>query len=361
MDPFSPRIGRIWGIDIELHWSFILLLLLIFVLSLYLFAIWVILFACVLVHELFHSITSKRNGIKVKKIVLYPFGGGSIIDFERVSPELELKISLVGPIASLLLAALFGIANIFTPPGIISSTVQTVFILNLFLGVFNILPWLPLDGGRALRAYLQKSRSFLASTRTAVKVSNAVTALFVIGTIAYALLAHGYSASYREFIVVFDVVIAFFIYGGAQAELQSALIKAGSDGLLAKDAMSGNFRILQKNVGIGELYRLLTAGGSPAILIKDGKNLKLLSHSSLKKLMDSSKNRKAVDIAEPVPVVNYRTGLYSVLEKMRMEESWIAAVEKNRKIIGIVSSQQAEAVISLRMARSPGNQRRMRG
>ena len=63
---------------------------------------------------------------------------------------------------------------------------QTLFVLNVFLGVFNLLPWLPLDGGRALRSYLQKTHDFLDSTKIAVKVGNAMTFAFIAGTVVYA-------------------------------------------------------------------------------------------------------------------------------------------------------------------------------
>ena len=79
MADFSPHIGRIFGIDVELHWSFLLLLIVILLLSFYFFVLWVLLFLFVLLHELVHSVTSIRNGVKVKKIVLYPFVGGSVI------------------------------------------------------------------------------------------------------------------------------------------------------------------------------------------------------------------------------------------------------------------------------------------
>lgn len=217
MVELSPYIGSIDGIRIQLHWSFILLLLLILTLSAYYFLIWVLLFVCVLIHELTHSITSRRNGIAVKKIILYPFGGGSVIDFEKVKPETEFRISIVGPISSLLLAAVFGILAVYSPAGIVRYTVQTLFELNVFLGVFNILPWLPLDGGRALRAYLQEKRSYFEATRIAVLASNAITALFIVGTFVYVLLIPG-TFFYKEFIVLWDVVLGLFVYSGAKAD-----------------------------------------------------------------------------------------------------------------------------------------------
>ncbi len=76
----SLGIGKIFGIEIELHWTFLLLLLFTLLISTFVFILIVLLFVCVLIHELAHSITSLRNGIKVKKIILLPIGGASIIE-----------------------------------------------------------------------------------------------------------------------------------------------------------------------------------------------------------------------------------------------------------------------------------------
>ena len=143
----SVRIGRIAGIDIELHWLFILLILFFIYLSPLLGFIWILLFVCVLIHELSHSITALRNGIKVSRIILMPIGGASIINDIGINPEAELNISVAGPLMSFVLGGIFGILVIFTPPGIITYIVQYLFLINILLGVFNILPAFPMDGG----------------------------------------------------------------------------------------------------------------------------------------------------------------------------------------------------------------------
>ena len=340
MADLSPKIGRISGIEIQLHWTFILLLLFILVLSFYLFLVWVLLFVCVLIHELVHSITSKRNKIKVKKIVLYPFGGGSIIDFEKVKPDTEFRISIVGPIASLLIAAIVGIATIYSPAGIIRSTMQILFLLNVFLGVFNLLPWLPLDGGRALRSYLQKSRSYLDATRLAVKSSNVVTVLFVGGTIVFAVLAHGYSTLYREFIIVWDVAIAFFIYSGAKAEMQMAFVRTNISDLKAKDAITDNFIIIKTNTSVKNLYNILLENKTNIIIFKKGNEIRMLSNQSLQRLLKTgSSNKRLEDLSFILPVIPYNTPLYSAIERMRSDESGVAVVTKGSKIEGMLLMQ----------------------
>lgn len=351
MVDISPTIGHIDNIPIQLHWSFLLLLFIILLLSLYLFVVWVLLFVCVLVHELIHSITSKRNGIKVNKIVLYPFGGGSIIDFENVNPQIEFRISVVGPIASLLLAALFGIATLFVPAGQIGSTIQILFLLNIFLGVFNLLPWLPLDGGRALRSYLQKSRNFLDATKLAVNSSNAVTVLFVAGTIVYAVFAHGYSTLYREFIIIWDVVIAFFIYNGAQAEMQNAFVKVGVADLKAKDAITKNYVVVKSDTNIEDLYKTIVKNQIHIVLFKKDGNVKILSNSALQKLLKKPSPYLSIEnFGIKIPSVPYNMSLYGAIERMRSAETNIAAVTKADKIIGVLLTQHIESIIALHIS-----------
>jgi len=351
MADLSPTIGHIDNIPIQLHWSFILLLFVILLLSLYLFIVWILLFVCVLVHELFHSITSKRNGIKVNKIVLYPFGGGSMIDFEKVNPEIEFRISVVGPIASLLIAMLFGIATLYVPAGQISSTVQILFLLNIFLGVFNLLPWLPLDGGRALRSYLQKSRNFIDATKIAVKSSNVVTVLFVAGTIVYAIFAHGYSTLYREFIVLWDVAIAFFIYSGAQAEMQNALVKEGVSDLKAKDAITKNYMVVSKDTKVRNLYKTIIKNKIHIILFRKDDQIKILSNSALQKMLKKSSGDITIEnLGITIPNIPYNANLYGAIESMRSAETSIAAVTKSNEIIGVLLTQHIESIIALHIS-----------
>lgn len=101
----NTSILDIFHIKIELHWTFIMLLLFALLISaysgLYFFIIILLLFLMVLLHELAHSATALANGIEVKKIILFPLGGASIIDLDEVKPDLSLKIALAGPVMSI--------------------------------------------------------------------------------------------------------------------------------------------------------------------------------------------------------------------------------------------------------------------
>lgn len=348
MDGYSPYLGRIAGIEIQLHWSFLLLLLVILFLSLYYFLIWVLLFVCVLVHELVHSITSRRNGVDVKKIVLYPFGGGSIIDFEKVSPSMEFRIAIAGPLASLLLGVGFGMLTIIAPPGMLRYTLQLLFILNVSLGVLNILPWLPLDGGRALRGYLQKRMDFFNATKTAVRVSNALSIIFIAGTLIYAALAHGYSLSYREMIVLWDVVIAMFVYGGAQSEMRSAVIRKNIAGLSVRDALSRNFFMTKKNASLQELYRQMVRKHTHIAVFRDGDSFSIVSNSALKAAASGATANITVGaFGIKLHTISPRERLYTAMERMRMGDFGILAVIEGKKLTGVLLAQHVDSIVSL--------------
>lgn len=117
----------------------------------------VLLYLSVLIHELSHCVVARAFRLPVRRILLYPLGGFSEIEQEPPTPGQEFLVSAAGPAMSLLLAALgFGVYELFNPPGIAGVLVDRLILANAVVGVFNLLPGLPLDGGRVLRAVLWK-------------------------------------------------------------------------------------------------------------------------------------------------------------------------------------------------------------
>ncbi len=353
----SPTIGRVAGIDVQLHWSFILLMLFALVLSFYIFLIFLLLFVCVFLHELAHSITAKRYHIGVKKIVLYPLGGGSIIDLDNVSPQLEFRISIAGPISSFLLAFLFGMAVVFLPGGMVKVFVQLLFILNLLLAVFNILPWFPMDGGRVLRSYLQRGRSFLEATRTSVKVSNVLIVLFVIGTLVYVGVEPSYPFFYKEFIVLWDVFIAVFLYGGAKAELQAAYIKTYTQGLSAGSAMTNDYIMSRSTTTLAQLYETVVARRIHIVLFRRAGKYYIVSrlpYNSFGKAAEGMADQRISRFGEELPMLDIGSSLYSALEKMQEANISVIGVQRSGRLVGILQRQHVESVITLHISRTRG-------
>ncbi len=360
MVSLSPNIGKIAGIPIQLHWTFVALILLAFFLlatstqGLFFFSLIVLLFVCVLIHELAHSITSQRNGIKVKKIVLLPIGGASIIDLDRVKPNIEFRIAMAGPMTSIVLGLGFGLLVIYLPGGLIKEAVQFLFEINILLGVFNLLPGFPLDGGRVLRSYLQKKRNFLKSTQLTVKASNATVIAIIIGTIAYALLLPNATFLYREFIVFWDIIIALFLYDGAKAELQNAYIKDYTSGMGLKSLITTNYILIDKNTTIQEMYGMILKKGTHIVLQERNGKILALANMSLnksnpeEKVTENKETEKNFSI--DVPKISYSERLSRALEIMRNEERNILAVMKNGKMIGILYGPHIESIISMYMS-----------
>ncbi|MCX6644611.1 MAG: M50 family metallopeptidase, partial [Candidatus Bathyarchaeota archaeon] len=124
----SFKIGSAWGIPIELHLTFILLIVAVFILfypQIYSFVLILFLFVFVVFHELAHSVVARRYGIKVRKIILYPIGGVSEIEEIPENPSIEWRMAIAGPVTSLILGGAFLGINQFISIQIPLSTVPS--------------------------------------------------------------------------------------------------------------------------------------------------------------------------------------------------------------------------------------------
>lgn len=203
----SLRLGRIFGIPIEINISWVL----VFLLLTYLLAgqfddvrlrwpvaqRWtvamitvVLIFLSVLAHELSHSVMALSKGIPVRSITLFVFGGVSRLDREPQRPFIEFMVALVGPLLSIVLAALFG--GVWFLLGRGDSPVEVILLLlawtNLSLGLFNLVPGYPLDGGRLLRAGIWGiTGNRRKATRIAAGMGQAVGVAMVVGGVSLAV------------------------------------------------------------------------------------------------------------------------------------------------------------------------------
>ncbi len=360
MASLSPTIGKIFGIPVQLHWTFLGLMFLALVLlvtssgGLFLFSLIILLFICVLIHEFAHSIVALRNGIKVKKIILLPIGGASVIDLSNVKPRLEFKISLAGPATSIALGLIFLPLYLISPGGLLGQALQFLFEINLLLGVFNLLPGFPLDGGRVLRSYLQAKHSFIESTRIAVKASNAVIILFIIGTIIYAAALKGATFSYREFVVLWDIIIALFLYEGAKAEMQNAELKQGAKGLRVKDMVTHNFIIVNHKTNMKDLYKEMISKGTTIILArKAGKVYAASGDIGRLAAATSPRGNNLMRLFNTeVPTIKEEVKLSTAMDILQVDEVNMLAVLKGGKISGVLYAPHVYAAMQAYMSKS---------
>lgn len=199
--PGSFHLGKLAGIDIYINYSWIIILVfLTWSLATGWFAVlypgwssalyWitslvaaVLLFLSVLLHELAHSLVARRRGLQVKNITLFIFGGVSNIEQEPASPGIEFQMTVVGPVTSLALGGIFFL--LLLPLRGVNSPVVAILgylgLTNVLLGVFNLLPGFPLDGGRVLRSIIWRATGNLhRATRVAVIVGEVLAYLFIL-------------------------------------------------------------------------------------------------------------------------------------------------------------------------------------
>ncbi|MFA7076986.1 MAG: M50 family metallopeptidase [Syntrophomonas sp.] len=191
------RLGKIGGIRIRVN---LFLLLLCVVYAALGFAVEVLLiFVAVLVHEIAHAVIAVILGINVAEVELLPFGGqAKIEDFTGLEPEREIYVAMAGPAASLSLAGIF----YFLQDGITSPYLPLFININLILGLFNLCPALPMDGGRILRAILSGIIGYKKATARAA----------VLGKI----IAVG--------LIIFGLYQIYFLHSGANYVLVGVLL-----------------------------------------------------------------------------------------------------------------------------------------
>lgn len=191
-------------------------------------------FASILVHELAHSLVAKRAGIHIPEITLFLFGGVSRMSEEPRSPGLEFRVAIVGPLASFALAALFGgVAWAFGPslPGLSGVVVEYLAWINAALGVFNLLPGFPMDGGRAFRALVWwRTGSLRRATRMASNIGQGF---------ALALMALGALQLFSGALLggLWLIFIGMFLRGLASAGYEQMAVRQALEGVDVEDVM----------------------------------------------------------------------------------------------------------------------------
>ena len=168
-----------------------------------------LIFASVVAHELGHSLVAQRLGIRIAEIELHFFGGAAKMLSMPKTPRDEIVVAGAGPLVSLLLAGVAGLLSLVANPlGLLS----TLMWANLMLGIFNLIPALPTDGGRILRAALTPKHGPLEATRIAVKVARVAT----VGIGIFALVV-------PEFLMAIGVAIFLWMLGTRELRLAEAL------------------------------------------------------------------------------------------------------------------------------------------
>jgi Zn-dependent protease/predicted transcriptional regulator len=239
----------IGGIDIKVHWSWAIILALVtFQLAVGYFPLqmpgentvvyWVLgliaallLFVSVLLHELSHSFMALARGLKVRDIVLFIFGGVSNIEQEPESARDEFLVTVVGPLSSLVLAAIFfGLEQLVSPPvrrvgAGAAAVLQYLAFINLLLGLFNLIPGFPLDGGRVLRSIVW---AITRNLQTATRVAGAIGQLVAYGFIFWGLYQAFFLSDLSGLWISF---IGWYLLNAAQQSVAGTVVRESLRGM----------------------------------------------------------------------------------------------------------------------------------
>lgn len=263
------RIGRLAGIGLAIHPSWLVIAFLV-TYSLAEFQLptqfpgwtapvyWLIgsatallFFASVLAHELSHAVVARRLGLKVDGITLFIFGGATTIDSDSRTPREEALIAVAGPAMSILIGLLLIGLNLVVGQPQLGALLGWLGFINLLLGIFNLIPGFPMDGGRVLRAILWKLRGDrLSATRNAALVGRGV---------AYLLIGFGVFLALRPGGTIFSglwlALIGWFLSNAAEATMAQAGVERSLRGVRVRDAMEVNPPAVSPNEPVADLVQ----------------------------------------------------------------------------------------------------------
>ena len=364
----SLKILTVKGIDIRLHFTFPLLLIVAawpgisgprINLELAAFGIVTILllFVSVTLHELGHSLEALRLGVGVRNITLYPMGGIAWLERIPRDPVHELRITAAGPLVTFALAGALWLLD----QGLQSQTVSTgapnlldrlilsgwgqmiglLTTMNLTIGIFNLIPGFPLDGGRIFRALLAMRLDYVRATTIAARVGQGAAALLGLSVLLLDSDAAMFGSTFR-------IIIAIFIWSAAQAELKHVRERRDIEERTAGEVMIRTAAVLALHVSLASAQVFM--GGSVQsiypVLDDIGRPVGWVTRDMVESaLAQAAPGTRIGDIMlEQVDFVGEHTPLGEAIELMATKrQPALAVVEADGRLRGILIANLAEA------------------
>ncbi|MGD8747035.1 MAG: site-2 protease family protein [Balneolaceae bacterium] len=344
----SLLLGKVAGIKVQVHWSFFLLIvwvLFVGVLSgtstagiFWNIIFVVVLFGCVVLHELGHALTAQRFNIQTQKITLLPIGGVASLEEMPDDPKQELFITLAGPAVNLIIALLLYIVIPFDFfQGLNQQQIQEffseissrnflflLFYANIVLAAFNFIPAFPMDGGRILRALLAMRMGRVRATQVAARLGQFVALLFFF----FGLL-------YNPFLALIGV----FIFFGAQGEniliQQLSLLR----GHKVRDAMMTNITLLNPEDSLDNVIDTILDGAEKDFVVTDGHRAVGIVYNS--DLMSSMRHRNNGQRVRDVMVKDFDSvtasdDLADIYRKVHSSKKTFFPVIENGRLLGAI-------------------------
>ena len=370
------RLGRFFGIDLHIDWSWLLIFALVSwslnsmfreihpewtVLAQWGLALLgaLLFFISVLAHELAHSIVARARGIPVKNITLFLFGGVSNIQKEPTSPMTELMIAIVGPLTSFLLGGIFlvlGIGgaalsdiSITSPTGLLPQLgpLNTMFMwlgsVNILLGIFNLIPGFPLDGGRVLRSILWAiTDDVVKATRWASVVGQIIAWLlilagvFMLFGVQVPLLGGGIANG------MWIIFIGWFLQNAAVQNYQKAVVQDILGNVPVEKIMNPEVPVVPADIKVDDLVEkhIMKTDNQAFIVFDEDKMVGLVSIDDVRKLSNEERQNETVrDIMTPskeLVVVAPNENAAEALDRLQNRKIRQLPVVNGNRIVGLL-------------------------
>ncbi len=358
---WSLNLGRVFGIRVLVHWTFVILL------AWVLFNEWekgsntittlltlfyiITLFACVVLHELGHSLTARHYGIKTKKITLLPIGGVASLEQMPEKPKQELLVAIAGPAVNVVIAILLypflgSLQTILesarqnnysiTPQNFVFS----LFLVNIFLVAFNAIPAFPMDGGRVLRALLAMSMNRVRATHIASRLGQGIAVLFFIA---------GF------FFNPFLVFIGIFVFFGAYSENIMVQHLEFIKGHKIREAMMKDFEIVEAGSTIGNVVDKILSGSDTVFLVTDqGHFTGVISMQDILSILKEQGRDALVrdHLVTGMKIFTPEQNLSAAYYYTQQNRGISCPVIEDGKLVGLINSQKINEYIMVQSALS---------
>jgi Zn-dependent protease len=318
----------------------------------------VVFFACLLAHELSHSYVAKRHGVKIRRITLFIFGGVAEMSEDVKDPSTELRMAIAGPLMTFFLAGVFyGLYRLVGadphrgPLFIIP--LYLLFAVNLFVGVFNLLPGFPLDGGRIFRALIWKYTGDLRKATRAASIGGQVVAVGMAGVGIYFLTQNAFVSG------IWLVLVGLFVFQLSRASYRQTLYRIAVADTKVSELMYKNIPTVDESVTLTSLrtnyFGVYHLPGFP-VVASSGDVVGTVSRDDLTGVNISEWDvLNAGRIARPLEqdrVIDPDTSLDSVM-RMVMRADDFLLVMRDGRVEGILTADELMRYIKARVQTPP--------
>lgn len=358
---WSLKIATVAGIPIYIHWTFLILIAwIVFTnaaagpfLAFMSVVLILALFACVVFHELGHALMGQRFGVRTRDITLLPIGGVARLERIPENPTQELLIAIAGPAVNVIIAVALYLGLVLSgytapttlPAGGLATLIGAIGVIpllvyfNIFLVVFNLIPAFPMDGGRILRALLAYRLDYAHATRVAAVVGQVLAILFAFWGLYI----------FNPFLLL----IAVFVFLGAQAEANLAEVRYGLSGIPVRDAMMTQFVALRPDDTLADAASVLLAGAQQDFpVMTDGRIVGILPRADLVRALAGLGQEAPVStvMRADCGTVEETERLFSVFQRMRDADCPIVPVTRRGEVVGLVTLENVGELMMVRSA-----------